>query len=437
MLTLLASWIACGGDSPDSPTPTPAPTRDGSASPSPSAAGETGPPPEGQGELELGQHIALSGADALAYRSLIPAYRAFFTYINEEHGGVCGRPISLIVEDDQGSPLVAREKAQRLAEEHEVATFVGNLGTPPNLGSAEYINEHEIPNLFIGSGSPALGDPETFPWTILFNPDFASEGTVLARYFNEDELGGSVGILYQDDDFGQSGRQAFLDQFDGDVVADETIPPDATDIESQMATLHAANPSIVYIRTTTPYVAQALAYMANQGWAPRVAISYVNSVSALATLLGGEAGPAEGFTRIEGLVTTNYILDPVIDAENPDMQEHARIMSEFGGPPVDPLTIYAQAVAESVVHTLEIACENGDMTRAGIMEAAESIEGFHPSVLLEGIDISLSDEDHSAIQSLVPVEIQADGTLMPLVDEPIEADAEGEEGEEEEPSPTQ
>jgi hypothetical protein len=94
-------------------------------------------------------------------------------------------------------------------------------------------------------------------------------------------------------------------------------------------------------------------------------------------------------------------------------------MSENGGPPVGTLTIYAQAIAETVVQTLEIACENGDLTRAGILEAAESVEGFHPSVLLEGIDVTIGPDDHSAIQSLQPVEVQTDGTLKPLTDEPV------------------
>jgi hypothetical protein len=106
--------------------------------------------------------------------------------------------------------------------------------------------------------------------------------------------------------------------------------------------------------------------------------------------------------------------------------DHTQIMADNGGPPVGTLTIYAQAIAETVVHTLEIACENGDLTRAGIMEAAESVEGFHPSVLLEGIDLTLGDDDHSAIQALQPVEIQADGTLSPLTDAPVEAEGEAE-----------
>jgi hypothetical protein len=54
------------------------------------------------------------------------------------------------------------------------------------------------------------------------------------------------------------------------------------------------------------------------------------------------------------------------------------------------------------------------MTRAGVLAAAESIEAYRSSVLFEGIEINLSAEDHIALQALVPVEIQADGTLKTL-----------------------
>ena len=46
-----------------------------------------------------------------------------------------------------------------------MAAFIGNLGTPPNTGSAQYINEQEVPDLFIATGVNAFADAETLPWT--------------------------------------------------------------------------------------------------------------------------------------------------------------------------------------------------------------------------------------------------------------------------------
>jgi len=86
---------------------------------------------------------------------------------------------------------------------------------------------------------------------------------------------------------------------------------------------------------------------------------------------------------------------------------------------VGTLTVYAQAIAETMVKTLQIACDSGDLTRQGIMNAAEKLTNFAPSVVLQGISITLSKTDHSALQQLLPVEIQADGTLKPLTTAPL------------------
>jgi hypothetical protein len=81
-----------------------------------------------------------------------------------------------------------------------------------------------------------------------------------------------------------------------------------------------------------------------------------------------------------------------------------------------PAQAESQALAELVVKTLQIACENNDMTRAGVMKAAESIQGFSPSVFLPGISVSFSSTDHRAIEALQPVRIEATGTLTAVGD---------------------
>ncbi len=409
--------FACGGDDDDDEEPS---STASTESPSAELKTDVG---VSDTEIKLGQHIVKTGSLAAVYAPVAPTMEAYFDYINSQ-GGVCERQIKLISEDDQYAPAAALEMAKKLAEQDKVAAFVGNLGTPPNSGSAQYINEQGVPDLFLATGVNQFADASTLPWTILFNPDYASEGAILASYVNENLAGKSAAILYQNDDFGKTGRDAFVDAFEGEVVAQESYEATATDINSQLANLRNASPAaeILYVYATPAFTARVYAYMLQNDWTPQVVMSYVNSASTLAALVGGEAGPAEGFKKIAGAISNNYILDPVAQADDPAIQEHTKIMADNGGPPVGNLTVYAQALAETVVQTLEIACENGDMTRQGIMDAAESIQGFHPSMLLEGIDITLGDEDHSAIQALQPVEIQADGTLKPLTDAPIEAD---------------
>lgn len=379
-------------------------------------------------EIKLGQSIALSGPAASYGTAIAPTIEAYFEYVNTELGGVCGRDINFGAKDDQYSPAVSREVAQEFIDQVEIAAFIGNLGTAANVGSAGYINDPNgdgdtsdgVPDLFIATGINAFADAGALPWTILFNPDYTSEGTILANFLNDNNPGETVATLYQNDDFGKAGRDALVAAIAADVLAEETYESTATEITSQLANLRNADPDILFLYSIPQFTAKVYAYMAQNDWAPQVVMSYVNSASTVASLVG-DGDVAAGFEEIAGVISNNYILDPIADADDPAIVEHTRIMETYSGPSVGTLTVYAQAIAETAVETLEIACDSGDMTRAGIMAAAESVTDFHPSIMLEGINLTMSDTDHAAIQSLIPIEIQADGVLKPLVDEPIGA----------------
>ena len=96
------------------------------------------------------------------------------------------------------------------------------------------------------------------------------------------------------------------------------------------------------------------------------------------------------------------------------MREHRRIMETFNGPVVSTLSVYAQSLAEAVVETLKRTCES--ITRDTVLHAAESLQHFRSSLMLDGVELNLGPKDHFAIQTLQPVEIQKDGTLKDLGD---------------------
>ncbi len=417
LAVLLVVAIACDDDEEGGETP---------------AAGET---PTAAAELQtdfgvtdteilLGMNIVQSGSLAAVYQPISPAMTAYFSKVNEEDGGVCGRSITFIVEDDQYSPAAALERARKLVDQDGILAFVGNLGTPPNSGSIAFINDPNedgdtsdgIPNLWLSSGAPVLNDPVNLPWTFGYIPDYFSEGQVLGNYVNDNLAGQTVAILYQGDPFGEPGRDGFTDVFAGEVIAEQSYESTATEITSQLATLRDADPDILYLYSTPAFTAQTFGYMLANAWSPQVVESYVNSATTLASLVGGDDGPEVGFERIAGTITTNYVLDPIGDADDPAIVEHARIMDTYNGPPVGTLSVYGQSLAETAVEGLNIACANNDMTREGVRSAAESLQGFSTSLTLPGIEMNTSPTDHFALQSLVPQRIESDGTLTALSD---------------------
>lgn len=422
LAVLLVVAIACGDDEDGGETPTVGETPAGETATAPAELqtdfGVT------DTEITLGMNIVQSGSLAATYQPISPAMTAYFSKVNEEDGGVCGRSITFIVEDDQYSPAAALERARKLVDQDGILAFVGNLGTGANLGSIAYINDPNedgdtsdgIPNLWLSAGAPILHDPVNFPWTTSYIPDYQIEGQILGTYINENLPDQTAAILYQADPFGEPGRDGFKEVFAGEIVDEQSYESTATEITSQMATLHAADPDILYLYSTPAFTAQAFGYMLANAWSPQVIMSYVNPGTTMASIVGGDDGIEAGFERIAGTISTIYVLDPVGDIDHPAMVEHARIMETYNGPPLGGLSVYAQSLAELMVETLDIACDNNDMTRAGVLTAAESIEGFSTSLTRPGIEFNTSPTNHRAILSLQVYSAQADGTALMLGD---------------------
>jgi hypothetical protein len=179
----------------------------------------------------------------------------------------------------------------------------------------------------------------------------------------------------------------------------------------------------VVVLGTTPIVSAEVFKIADAGdLISQFILSYANTPSTLAAEIGGGTQADNllaGFERLSGSLVSKYMMNIVEDEGAPELVEHQRIMETYDGPPVTTLSIYGQALAETVVETLSRACDQLD--REGVLAAAEGLSGFHPSLLLPGIDINLSVDDHRAIETMQPVMIEADGSLTEIGD-PISAE---------------
>src|SRR5512139_2725866 len=81
-------------------------------------------------EIKIGHSIPYSGP-ASAYGAIGKAIDAYFKKINDE-GGINGRKIKFISQDDGYSPPKTVEVVRQLVEQEQVLLMFNTLGTPPN-----------------------------------------------------------------------------------------------------------------------------------------------------------------------------------------------------------------------------------------------------------------------------------------------------------------
>jgi branched-chain amino acid transport system substrate-binding protein len=168
---------------------------------SPAAAQKKYDPGANDSEIKVGNIMPYSGP-ASAYGEIGKTEAAYFRKVNAE-GGVNGRKINFISYDDGYSPPKTVEQARKLVESDEVLLIFQSLGTAHNTAIQRYMNAKKVPQLFVATGATKWNDPQHFPWTMGWQPNYQSEARIYAEYLLKNHSQGKVSVLYQNDDYGK------------------------------------------------------------------------------------------------------------------------------------------------------------------------------------------------------------------------------------------
>jgi len=131
-------------------------------------------------EIRIGNVMPYSGSLEV-FGAIGKAEAAYFEMINER-GGINGRKVRFISYDDKSDPSTALDLTRGLIEKDNVLLMFGSFGTPGNFAVRTYLNERQIPQLFVASGDDHLSDPSLFPWTMGWQPSIREEGRIYAKY---------------------------------------------------------------------------------------------------------------------------------------------------------------------------------------------------------------------------------------------------------------
>src|SRR5450432_2969032 len=173
-------------------------------------------------EIKIGQTVPFSGP-ASAYAGIGKTQAAYLKMINDQ-GGINGRKLNLIQYDDAYSPPKAVEQVRKLVESDEVLFTFQIIGTPSNAAVQKYLNAKKVPQLLAGTGASRFSDPQNFPWTMGFNPNYFVEGRIYGQYILKEYPNAKVGVLYQNDDLGKdylNGIKAGLGGKAGTMIVSE------------------------------------------------------------------------------------------------------------------------------------------------------------------------------------------------------------------------
>jgi branched-chain amino acid transport system substrate-binding protein len=348
-------------------------------------------------EIKIGQTMPYSGPLS-AVGVIGRTELAYFRMINEM-GGVNGRALNLVSVDDGYSPPKTVEQTRRLIEQEQVAFLFASPGTPTNAAIRSYLNDNKVPQLFINSGASMFGDPQHYPWTMGFLPNYQSEARIYAKHILKTAPDAKIGALYQNDDFGRDYLIGLRDGLGADhsamMIGEVSYEVTEPMIDSQVVTLQAAGVDTLIIVATAKAAAQAIRKVYDLGWSPARYLGYTSSS------IVGTLKPA-GLDKSRGLITAYTVKDPT-DARWQDdggCKEWAAFVARYLTPAqlADVYAIYAALEAATLVQVLK-QCGD-DLSRENIMRQAANIRDLELPMLLPGIKINTSPDNFYPIRQM-------------------------------------
>ena len=348
-------------------------------------------------EIKIGQTMPYSGPNS-AYGTFGRAQAAYFKMINDQ-GGINGRKINFISLDDAFSPPKTVEQVRKLVEEERVLLLFQTLGTATNSAIHKYMNAKKVPQLFVSTGATKWGDPEHFPWTMGWQPNYQTEAHIYAKYLLQNKRDARIAVLYANDDFGKDYLKGLHDglglQVSSLIIKEVTYEFADPTVDSQIIALQSSGADTLFIIAGPKAAAQAIRKVSDVGWKPLTFLTNVSS--SVAAVLE----PA-GLEKSVGLITALYLKDPTDPQWEKDtaMKTWRDWMKKYfpDGNTIDILNVYGYAAAQTMVQVLK-QCGD-DVTRENVMRQAANLKNFEVGVLLPGIRINTSPTDFYPIEQV-------------------------------------
>jgi branched-chain amino acid transport system substrate-binding protein len=366
-------------------------------------------------EIRIGSVMPYTGPLA-AFASIGRTEAAYFQMINER-GGINGHKLRLISYDDGSDPMRAYDQTRKLVEKDNVLLIFGSFGTPSNFTVRGYLNDKQIPELFLSSGDQAWNAPKTFPWTMGWQPQFRTEGRIYANYLEADYPSKKIAVLWQNDQFGRDlleGLQENLGDNAGRIVADITFDVADKTIDRQIDVLQSSGAEILVFDGAPAVAALALRRMNDIDWHPVFILD--NASASIANALR----PA-GLKNAIGVISTAFLkdADDPLWRDDPSMKEWSSFMDKYypDGDKTDSNAVFGYAAAATLVAVLK-QCSD-DLSRENIMRQATNLKHFDVPLALPGVTANTSPTDFRPIKQMRLV--QFDGQTWQPIGEVIDS----------------
>lgn len=333
-----------------------------------------------QETIKIGFVAALTGPAADLGRPTRDGALLYIDALNAS-GGVNGKKIELVIFDDESNPARAVTGVRKMIDSDKVVAIASATTTGATLATLKITQDQEVPHLVFLAQAPIVTRPLN-PWTFRVSANFDDEISRIATYLKDNGTK-KIGILK---DSGTVGKEAIaylkpkLDALGIQIISDENVTVNATDVTAQSLNLRRSQPDAVVFYGYGPEAALFGKTMKQIGFN----VPVIGNRGLAMPVFLDTGGPA-----VEGFVFTDNYTET-----RPESQDFAKkFTARFK---YDPINAFPALGYDGAAILAEAVKKAKSLDYKGMRDAFESISNFPAIAGGAGHSYSFTDKKHDA-----------------------------------------
>lgn len=200
------------------------------------------------GPIKVGVYADLTGQTSSFGTSTRNGIQMAADEINKA-GGINGRQIQVLVEDDQGLPAQAATVVTKLINQDKVQAVLGEVASSNSLAAAPKAQEAKVPMITPSSTNPKVTQVGDYIFRVCFIDPF--QGEVMAKFAANTLKAKTAAVLTDvNSDYSRGLDQFFTDRFTklgGKIVEKQSYTQTDQDFSGQLTAIRQANPDVIYV----------------------------------------------------------------------------------------------------------------------------------------------------------------------------------------------
>lgn len=337
--------------------------------------------------IKVGVYGDTTGATSSFGQSTKNGVQLAFEEINAA-GGVGGKKLEMVFEDDQGTPEKAKTVISKLVSQDKVAAILGEVASSNSLAAAPVAQDAKIPMISPSSTNPKVTEVGDYISRVCFIDPF--QGSVMAKFASNTLKAKTAAILGDNSSDYSKGLTQFFEQeftrLGGTIITKQTYAQKDQDFKAQLTQMRDQKPDVIYVP----------GYYGEVGIIARQA----RELGMNQPLLGGDGWDSPDLFKLGGAALKPAYISNHYSADNPSPEIQNFVKNYKAKFNVAPDSLAALAYDSAKVLADAIKRAGGASDSAKLKDAINATKNF------AGVTGTITlDEKRNAVKSAVVLEL--------------------------------